>query len=150
MQEIYTAELQKYSQIKTPYHPENTYEHAWHLYIIQLQTGNRDDFVESLREENIECSVHYIPLHLFAFYQKQYGYDVGDFPNAEAVFERVVSLPLHPGLSEADVALVIDTIGEVLDSLFDEMPQPGKVMLQSLFKWLQSVTASTLCLLRSF
>lgn len=114
--EIYNTELQKYSQIKTPYYPENANEHAWHLYIIQLQTGNRDDFVESLREENIECSVHYIPLHLFDFYQKQYGYNVGDFPNAEAVFERVVSLPLHPGLSESDVSLVIDTIGKVLDS----------------------------------
>ena len=114
--EIYNTELQKYSQIKTPYHPENANEHAWHLYIIQLQTGNRDDFVESLREENIECSVHYIPLHLFDFYQKQYGYNVGDFPNAEEVFERVVSLPLHPGLTESDVSLVIETIGKVLES----------------------------------
>ena len=112
--EIYNTELQKYSQIKTPYFPAN--EHAWHLYIIQLQTGNRDDFVESLREENIECSVHYIPLHLFEFYQKQYGYNVGDFPIAEAVFERVVSLPLHPGLLESDLSLVVETIGKVLES----------------------------------
>ena len=114
--EIYNTELQKYPQIKTPYHPKNVYQHAWHLYIIQLQIGNRDDFVESLREENIECSVHYIPLHLFEFYQKQYGYNVGDFPNAEEVFERVVSLPLHPGLTESDVSLVIGTIGKVLDA----------------------------------
>lgn len=114
--EIYSIELQKYTQIKTPYHPEIANEHAWHLYIIQLQSRNRDDFIESLREENIECSVHYIPLHLFEFYQKQYGYNVGDFPNAEEVFERVVSLPLHPGLTESDVSLVIDTIGRVLDS----------------------------------
>lgn len=114
--EIYNTELQKFAQINTPFVPENVYEHAWHLYIIQLQTGNRDDFVESLREENIECSVHYIPLHLFEFYQKQYGYNAGDFPIAEAVFERVVSLPLHPGLTESDVSLVIDTIRKVLDS----------------------------------
>ena len=114
--EIYNKELQKYPQIKTPYQTENAYQHAWHLYIIQLQTGNRDDFVEFLREENIECSVHYIPLHLFEYYQKQYGYNVGDFPNAEEVFERVVSLPLHPGLTESDVSLVIGTIGKVLDT----------------------------------
>lgn len=114
--EIYNTELQKFSEINTPYSPENPNEHAWHLYIIQLQTGNRDDFVESLREENIECSVHYIPLHLFEFYQKRYGYNVGDFPNAEEVFERVVSLPLHPGLTDSDVSLVIGTIGKVLAS----------------------------------
>ena len=108
--DIYNNELQNVISIKTPYVPQDINEHAWHLYIIQLQSGNRDDFVESLREENIECSVHYIPLHLFDFYQKQYGYKVGDFPNAEAVFERVVSLPLHPGLTESDVYRVIETI----------------------------------------
>ena len=114
--EIYNTELQKFGQIHTPFVPENANEHAWHLYIIKLQSGNRDDFVESLREENIECSVHYIPLHLFEFYQKRYGYNVGDFPKAETVFEQVVSLPLHPGLTETDVSIVIDTIGTVLES----------------------------------
>ncbi len=114
--QIYQSELEKFPQINTPFLPDNPAEHAWHLYIIQLHTGNRDDFVEVLRDANIECSVHYIPLHLFEFYQKQYGYNVGDFPRAEEVFERVVSLPLHPGLSELDVHLVIETIGKVLAS----------------------------------
>ena len=114
--QIYQSELAKFPQITTPFIPENPKEHAWHLYIIQLHTGNRDEFVESLREENIECSVHYIPLHLFEFYQKQYGYSVGDFPRAEEVFERVVSLPLHPGLSESDVHAVVDAIGSILKS----------------------------------
>ncbi len=113
---IYQTELEKFSQIKTPTIPENPAEHSWHLYMIQLQNGDRDAFVDAMREENIECSVHYIPLHLFDFYQKQYGYSVGDFPNAESVFERVVSLPLHPGLTENDVHTVIDTIGKLLSS----------------------------------
>ena len=114
--EIYNTDLQKFTEIKTPFVPENTKEHAWHLYIIQLQSVNRDDFVESLRDENIECSVHYIPLHFFQFYQKKYGYNVGDFPNAEEVFEGVVSLPLHPGLTESDVSVVINAIDKILDS----------------------------------
>ena len=114
--QIYQSELEKFPQISTPFVPDNPKEHAWHLYIIQLRTGNRDEFVESLRDENIECSVHYIPLHLFEFYQKRYGYSVGDFPRAEEVFERVVSLPLHPGLSESDVHFVVETIGKVLES----------------------------------
>ena len=113
---IYQTELAKVSQISTPFVPDDSSEHAWHLYIIQLNTGDRDEFVEALREENIECSVHYIPLHLFEFYQKQYGYSVGDFPRAEEAFERVVSLPLYPGLTESDVHLVVDTIRSVLRS----------------------------------
>ncbi len=112
--EIYQNELQKIPQISTPFVPENENEHSWHLYIIQLQETDRDKFVDTLREENIECSVHYIPLHLFDFYQKQYGYKEGDFPYAEEVFERVVSLPLHPGLSNDHVYTVIETIRNIL------------------------------------
>ena len=112
--QTYQTELAKFPQIRTPIAPENPREHAWHLYIIQLQTGNRDDFVASLRAANIECSVHYIPLHLFEFYQERYGYSVGDFPCAEAAFERVVSLPLHPGLTETDIHIVIEAIGKAL------------------------------------
>ena len=114
--QIYQTELAKFPQISTPIAPDNPREHAWHLYIIQLRTGTRDEFVASLREANIECSVHYIPLHLFDFYQERYGYRVGDFPCAEAAFERVVSLPLHPGLTEAEIHIVIDTIGKILAS----------------------------------
>ena len=112
--QIYQTELAKFPQIDTPLAPDNPREHAWHLYIIQLNTGNRDEFVATLREANIECSVHYIPLHLFDFYQERYGYRVGDFPCAEAAFERVVSLPLHPGLTEEEIHIVIDTIRKTL------------------------------------
>lgn len=113
---MYQTELEKTPHIKTPTVPDNPTEHSWHLYMIQLQNVDRDAFVDSMREENIECSVHYIPLHLFDFYQKQYGYSVGDFPYAESVFERVVSLPLHPGLTENDIHTVIDTIRKLLSS----------------------------------
>ena len=113
---IYQTELAKFPQISTPTAPNNPREHSWHLYIIQLHTGKRDEFVASLSEANVECSVHYIPLHLFEFYQEQYGYRVGDFPCAEAAFERVVSLPLHPGLAEGDIHTVIETIGKILDA----------------------------------
>ena len=90
--QLYQTELDKIPTDKYPHlAPDNPREHAWHLYIIQLRTGKRDDFVASLRAANIECSVHYIPLHLFEFYQERYGYRVGDFPCAEAAFERVVS-----------------------------------------------------------
>ncbi len=112
--QIYQKELADFSQISTPVVPDDPKGHSWHLYIIQLPPGEREGFIGALREANIECSVHYIPLHLFEFYQEQYSYRIGDFPCAEAAFERVVSLPLHPGLTEEEIHIVIDEIGKIV------------------------------------
>ncbi len=114
---IYEAGLGELPEIVTPTE-QAIIRHAWHLYIIQLRTDalkiSRDQFIEQMREANIECGVHYIPLHLFPFYQKRYGYQEGDFPAAESAFKRVVTLPLHPVLTEEDIYDVIDTIKAIL------------------------------------
>ncbi len=115
--QIYQERLGKIPEIVTP-PGETHHRHSWHLYIIQLRTDrlkiSRDEFVEAMRDANIECSVHYIPLHLFSYYQKRYGYREGDFPCAEAAFERVVSLPLHLDLTIEDIHTVADRISEIL------------------------------------
>lgn len=115
--QIYEAELGGLSEIITP-KEQTISRHAWHLYIIQLRTErlkiSRDEFIDAMREANIECGVHYIPLHLFPFYQKRYGYQEGDFPCAEFAFKRVVSLPLHPLLAEEDIHIVIEAIKKIL------------------------------------
>ena len=115
--QLYTSRLSDIPGIVTPTEDAPA-RHAWHLYIIQLQAESlnisRDDFIDTMREENVECNVHYIPLHLFPAYQKRYGYRAGEFPAAEAAFNRVVSLPMHPGLTEEDIHIVVDTIKEVL------------------------------------
>jgi dTDP-4-amino-4,6-dideoxygalactose transaminase len=114
---IYTSKLRELPNIVTP-QEQAISSHAWHLYIIQLRTLqlkiSRDEFIDAMRKANIECGVHYIPLNLFPFYQQRYGYQKGDFPHAESAFKRVVSLPMHPGLTEADIHAVIDTIKEIL------------------------------------
>jgi dTDP-4-amino-4,6-dideoxygalactose transaminase len=93
-------------------------KHAWHLYIIQLNTERlnitRDEFIAAMLEENVECGVHYIPLHFHTFYQQKYGYERGDFPNAEMAYERVVTLPLHPNLTEDDADYVIEAVKKVI------------------------------------
>ena len=85
--------------------------HGWHLYILQLDTDalaiDRDDFILALNELNISAIVHYIPLHLFTHYQRVCGVREGDFPNAEAAYSRVVSLPLWPGMDDQDTEDVI-------------------------------------------
>jgi dTDP-4-amino-4,6-dideoxygalactose transaminase len=91
-------------------------EHAWHLYVLRLRpealTISRARFIEELTERNVGTSVHFIPIHLHPYYRDRYGYVPTDFPVANAAYERMLSLPLHPGLSQGDVD---DVIGAVLD-----------------------------------
>jgi perosamine synthetase len=92
----------------------NDVQHAWHLFVIQLDSEclkiNRNQFIEALREKEIGTSVHFIPLHLHPYYRERFGYKPADFPNATAVFERIVSLPIYPGMTEADVERVIGAV----------------------------------------
>ena len=67
-------------------------------------------FVELLRERGVGTSVHCIPLNTMAFYQQRYGYRTGDFPVAEDVYSRCLSLPIFPAMSDEDVAYVIETV----------------------------------------
>jgi UDP-4-amino-4,6-dideoxy-N-acetyl-beta-L-altrosamine transaminase len=72
---------------------------AWHLYIIQLHDENRRLAVfEALRSAGIGVNVHYIPIHTQPFYQ-QLGFQWGDFPQAEAFYSRIISLPLYADLT---------------------------------------------------
>jgi perosamine synthetase len=92
-------------------------EHAWHLYVIQLEldrlTINRAQFIEALKAEQIGTSVHFIPLHLHPYYRDRWGYRRDDLPHASAVFERIISLPIYPGMCDDDVEDVIRAVGRI-------------------------------------
>jgi perosamine synthetase len=94
-------------------------QHAWHLFVIQLDSErlkiNRNQFIDALREEEIGTSVHSIPLHLHPYYRDKFAYKPADFPNATAVFERIVSLPIYPRMTGNDVDRVIDTVSAIAD-----------------------------------
>jgi len=109
----YSQALREDSALQVP-HEEPGIEHAWHLYVLrvhpeQLRIG-RAQFVEFLRERGIGTSVHCIPLHTMHFYQERYGYRTGDFPVAEDVYSRCLSLPIYPAMSDEDVAYVIENV----------------------------------------
>ncbi|HET7296821.1 MAG TPA: DegT/DnrJ/EryC1/StrS aminotransferase family protein, partial [Gemmatimonadales bacterium] len=93
-------------------------EHAWHLYVLRLRPGalriGRDRFIEELTARNIGTSVHFIPIHLHPYYRDKYGYAPDRFPVALGNYERMVSLPLHPGLSDDDVADVTEAVLDVV------------------------------------
>lgn len=81
--------------------------HAYHLYVIQ--TENRLELYNYLRTKNIFAQVHYIPVHLQPYY-KQFGWAKGDFPVAEAYYEKCLSLPMYPTLTDEEQSYVIESI----------------------------------------
>ena len=92
--------------------------HARHLYTILLDFDrlkiSRQEFMNSLKRENIGTGIHFTALHLHTFYQKEFGYKRGDFPNAEFISDRTVSLPLSSGLSQMDINDVINAVQKVI------------------------------------
>jgi len=92
--------------------------HAYHLYTLLIDTERakvtRDQFLDEMTKRNIGVGVHYIALHLHPFYQKTFGYKAGDFPNAEWISERTVSIPLSPKLTDADAQDVIEAVQDIL------------------------------------
>lgn len=93
-------------------------KHAYHLYTLLLDTDKvsltRDQFLAELTKRNIGVGVHYIALHLHPYYQQNYGCQRSDFPNAEWISDRTVSLPLSAKLTDADVQDVVDAVKEIL------------------------------------
>jgi dTDP-4-amino-4,6-dideoxygalactose transaminase len=94
-------------------------EHAWHLYVLRLHLHrlaiSRDEFVSEMRRRNISTSVHFIPVHLFTYYRDRYQYRPDAFPVATAEFERIVSLPCSPRMSDDDVEDVINAVKSVIE-----------------------------------
>lgn len=92
---------------------------AWHLYVLRLRHEeleiDRDAFIRELKARNIGTSVHYTPLHMMSFYAGKYGYRPEDFPVAHHAFQRMLSIPLHPRLSEEDVEDVVDAVTGVAE-----------------------------------
>ncbi len=93
--------------------------HAWHLYPILVDLNklriDRNKIIEALRAENIGVSVHFIPIHLHPFYRENFGFRYGDFPNTEYVYEREISLPIYPKMTNKDVDDVIDAIRKIVE-----------------------------------
>jgi dTDP-4-amino-4,6-dideoxygalactose transaminase len=93
--------------------------HAWHLYIVRLAldrlTVDRAAVIEALRDDGIGSSVHFIPLHLHPYYRRRWGTRPEDHPVATREFERVISLPIWPGMGEGDIRRVVVSLVSILD-----------------------------------
>jgi perosamine synthetase len=93
--------------------------HAWHLFVVRLHLDRlrigRDEVMDGLRDRGIGASVHFIPLHLHPYYRRRPETTPHDLSVASREFERVISLPLWPGLTDADLDRVVGAFCEILE-----------------------------------
>ncbi|MCB0301557.1 MAG: DegT/DnrJ/EryC1/StrS family aminotransferase, partial [Calditrichaeota bacterium] len=93
---------------------------CWHLFVMMIDpdqlTIGRNEFIELLKAENVGTSVHFIPLHLQPYYVKKYGYQPDDFPKSMDVYERIISIPLYPRMSDEQLVYIVDTIRQIAES----------------------------------
>lgn len=92
--------------------------HVLHLYPILLDVtklrADRNQIISALLAENIGVSMHFNPLHMMPYYRDTYGYQPHDFPNAQRVAEREISLPVQPQITDRDAQDVVDAVNKVL------------------------------------
>jgi perosamine synthetase len=92
--------------------------HAYHLYAVQLQlerlNADRAHIFAALRAENIGVNVHYIPVHLHPFYRQRFGTGPGDCPVAERAYDRLLTIPLFPAMTDNDAADVVTALAKVI------------------------------------
>lgn len=83
-------------------------ETSWHLYVIKV--NNRDELYDKLKEEGIGASVHFIPVHKHPYYKNTFKYKDSDYPVANYVFEKSLSLPIYPDLTKEEIEYIIDKV----------------------------------------
>ncbi len=113
----YNEAFSQFEELQTPTERPEV-EHAWHLYVLRLHVSrlrvSRNQFIEELKARHIGTSVHFIPIHLHPYYRDKYGYKPEDFPVAYREYQRIVSLPLYPRMSDQDVQDVIEAVADVV------------------------------------
>ena len=98
--------------LKLPHLIEKEFSNAcFHLYPVLVE--NREKFYHDARKVGLNLQVHYIPVHTQPYY-RQFGYNWGDYPNAENYYKKSISLPLYPDLTNKDLQIIIKRLSTVL------------------------------------
>jgi dTDP-4-amino-4,6-dideoxygalactose transaminase len=119
--EVWDAYNQAFAEmpVTTPLRPAPDTRHAYHLYTLLVDKDmagiTRDQFLNRIQSHNIGVGVHYLSIPEHPYYQKTFGWEPEDFPNAMRVGRQTVSLPLSAKLTHDDVADVIEAVRRVLD-----------------------------------
>lgn len=111
----YNTAFEEIAGIRTPPAPIES-DPMYHLYAIEIGDDfgcDREEFVNAMHAENIGVQVHYVPLHYHPFFQEEFDYERGMFPETEQVYEGLVSLPLHAEMDDDDVLDVIQAVQQL-------------------------------------
>ena len=115
--ERYNAAFSQVEEFQVPAERSDV-EHAWHLYVLRLNLEqlaiSRNQFIEELKARNIASSVHFIPIHLHPYYRDKYHYSTESFPVAYREYQRMISLPLYPRMTDGDVDDVIAAVCDIV------------------------------------
>jgi dTDP-4-amino-4,6-dideoxygalactose transaminase len=114
--EIYNRYVEAFSEIEEielhSIRPECS--HSYLMFTILVDPSKRVSILEELQDRGIGVSVNFHPLHLFTYYRERFGYKQGDFPVAEEIGARTITLPLYPKLPEQEIEYVIETVTDVV------------------------------------
>ena len=110
---LYVEKLQKMEGLKL-LTAKPSLRHAYHLFTILVDEKKRDEVMLALQEKGIGVAVNYRPIHLLDYYRRAFAHTEGNFPVAEDIGKRTISLPFYPKLSESDVEYVARSVREVL------------------------------------
>lgn len=113
----YNNEFKDIDGLIIPEQLENT-NSAWHIYVLQLEleklTGDRKEIFKALRDKNLGVNVHYIPVYFHPYYQRL-GYKKGICPKAEKLYERIITIPLYPKMTDQQIDEVIKKIKSTIN-----------------------------------
>lgn len=117
--ERYQEALSDWPQWTLPQRPAYDHLHSWHIYTPLINEDiagmDRNEFMAAMKERNIGTGLHYRAVHLYPYYRQAFGFEPGDFPQAEDVCERIVSLPLFPAMTDAEHDRVLDVMYSIFN-----------------------------------
>tara|TARA_B110000003_G_C16653892_1_gene535566 strand:- start:2899 stop:4071 length:1173 start_codon:yes stop_codon:yes gene_type:complete len=108
--ELYNKGFANNSNIILPY-IKSYRETSWHLYVIKIE--RRDDIIEKLKELGIGCSVHFIPVHKHPYYRDKFNLINENYPVANKIFEKSLSLPIFPDMTDKEIKYVIEQVNSI-------------------------------------
>lgn len=117
--QMYNSRLVTINGVKIPYTAPEV-KRSWFVYVIVLEEKyskeDRDQILQGLRKNGIECGNYFPPIHLQPFYQKAFGFKKGDFPITEHISERTIALPFYGNLKEEQVDQVVYSLKKLLEA----------------------------------
>jgi dTDP-4-amino-4,6-dideoxygalactose transaminase len=114
--DLYDSLLGDRDYLRLPIKSEDS---SWHLYVVRVQaellTVERDELMQEMADNGVATSLHYIPLHIMPYYRNRYGFNPETFPISLRTYQRAMSLPIYPALSDEQVERVARTLISLCD-----------------------------------